>query len=281
MDQDNNTLGAGPAQSSETSPGSSTMHVARKCGNCKATGHTKRTCTVPVVPKASPPPPPLAVAPIEQPRIDELEAVKEVFERPSAQRCLVALYSDSQSECKRNGTCGMEIGMAREKDQVTVLKMCLGEKVNLCIDNDKVEDVLIGTEKVSIKHSSGKVGSAVKAKWTAADTSVQEDIRSMVGAADDYYPHLLMTYMDVKDKTITVVCVSKDQVKTTIKELGEEAFKVPKGNSRGIEYSPAAMKLFLTRRYFSVVISDASVEGGEDPIERRKKRLMSMGLSPL
>jgi hypothetical protein len=254
-----------------------------KCGNCKTVGHTKRTCPEPIVPKVvrTPAPSPMTAPVMEQTRIAELEAMKEVFERPAAQRCLVALYSDSQSECKRNGACGMEIGMAREKDQVTVLQMCLGDQVNLCIDNDKVEDVLIGAEKVSIKHSSGKVGTAVKAKWTAADTSVQEDIKSMIEAADDYYPHLLITYLDTEKKIITILCVAKEQMKTTIKELGTEAFKVPSGNSRGIEYSPAAMKLFLQRRYFSVGIPEADVEGGEDPVERRKKRLTSMGLSPL
>jgi hypothetical protein len=103
----------------------------------------------------------------------------------------------------------------------------------------------------------------------------------MIEAADDYYPHLLITYLDTEKKIITVLCVAKEQMKTTIKELGTEAFKVPSGNSRGIEYSPAAMKLFLQRRYFSVGIPEADVEGGEDPVERRKKRLTSMGLSPL
>lgn len=259
------------------------MHTARKCGNCKTLGHTKRNCTQPPAPKVLrvPAPAPMAAPVMEQPRTAELEALKEVFECPAVQRCLVALYSDSQSECKRNGACGMEIGMAREKDQVTILQMRLGDKVNLCIDNDKVEDLLIGAEKVSIKHSSGKVGTAVKAKWTAADTSVQEDIKAMTEAADDYYPHLLLTYLETEKKTITIVCVAKEQVKATIKELGAAAFKVPSGNSRGIEYSPAAMKLFQQRRYFSVVIPEADVEGGEDPIERRKKRLTSLGLSPL
>lgn len=252
------------------------------CGNCKTSGHTKRTCVQSPLPKVVrvPTPSPLASPLIDQSRIDELEAMQEVFERPSAQRCLVKLYSDSQSECKRNGACGMEIGMAREKDQVTVLQMCLGDKVNLCIDNNKVEDVLIGSEKISIKHSSGKVGTAVKAKWTAADTSVQEDIKSMVEAADDYYPHLLITYMDTEKKAIVILCIAKEQVKATIKELGVAAFKVPSGNSRGIEYSPATMKLFLHRRYFAVTIADADVEGGEDPIARRIERLRSLGLNP-
>ena len=219
-------------------------------------------------------------SPGSPPRIEELEWIKEVFERPSAQRCLLALYSDSQSECMRNGKLGMEIGMSREKDQVTVLKMCLGDKVNLCIDNTRVEDCEVGTAKISLKHSSGKVGAAVKAKWTSADEAVQEAIQSMVDADDSYYPHLLLTYFDPKNR-ITILCVTKDQNKATIKELGASAFKVPKGNSRGIEYSTAAMKLLLQRTYFRVTIDDANVNGGEDPIERRMKRIRSLGLDPL
>lgn len=212
--------------------------------------------------------------------MEELEWIKEVFERPAAQRCLIALYSDSQSECMRNGTPGMEIGMAREKDQVTLLKMCLKDKVNLCIDNTRVEDCEIGSEKVSIKHITGKVGGTVKAKWTSADKSVQDAIQAMVDADDSYYPHLLLTYFDTETNTITIVCVSKEQNKATIKELGAAAFTVPKGNSRGIEYSRLAMSLLLRRMYFTVHIENANINGGEDPIERRKKRLQSLGLSP-
>jgi hypothetical protein len=217
---------------------------------------------------------------MEQAPVEALEWMKEVFERPAAQRCLVSLYSDSQSECMRNGTPGMEIGMAREKDQVTVLKMCLKDKVNLCIDNSRVEDCEIGTEKVSIKHTTGKIGAPVKAKWTSADKSVQEAIQAMLEADDSYYPHLLLTYFDTEANRITIVCVSKEQNKATIKELGAAAFNVPKGNSRGIEYSRKAMALMLQRMYFTVHIDNANINGGEDPIERRIKRLQALGLSP-
>lgn len=246
----------------------STSPSKRTCSTCGTQGHTKRSCKAP------------APVRMDQPLVEELEWMKEVFERPSAQRCLVSLYSDSQSECMRNGTPGMEIGMAREKDQVTVLKMCLKDKVNLCIDNSRVEDCEVGSGKVSIKHTTGKVGAPVKAKWTSADKSVQEAIQAMLDADDSYYPHLLLTYFDTEANRITIVCIAKDQNKATIKELGAAAFTVPKGNSRGIEYSRAAMALLLQRMYFSVTIEDANVNGGEDPIERRMKRLQSLGLSP-
>lgn len=220
------------------------------------------------------------MAPAPKPRNEALERIKGVFETPLAQRALVKLYSYSQSECTRNGRCGMEIGMAREKDQVAVLKLFLGDAIRTDIDNSLTEDFLIQTEKVSVKHSSSSVGAAVKAKWTSADMSVEADIRSMIEAEDSYYPHLLLTYIDSDKQTITILGIAAEDNKTTIKTLRDAAFKVPGGNSRGIEYSPAAMKMLLDNAYFRIVLTDANVNGGEDPIERRMSQLRTLGLAP-
>jgi hypothetical protein len=211
---------------------------------------------------------------------EALERLKAVFENPLAQKALVKLYAQSQTECTRNGKCGMEIGMSREKDQVAVLKAFLGEAVRLDIDNSLPEDFLLFTEKVSAKHSSSAVGTAIKAKWTSADKSVEADIRAMVEAEDSYYPHLLLTYIEVEKKKITFVAIPAEHNKTTIKTLGPAAFKVPKGNSRGVEYSTAAMRMLMERAAFRVVLTDADVKGGEDPIDRRIELLRSAGLCP-
>lgn len=225
--------------------------------------------------------PPVEVpAPRLEPTVSpELDMLLSVYQNPEAQKALIALYTDSQSECKRNGVCGMEIGMAREKDQCAVLKLFLGDVIGLDIDNSLTEDFLVGKEKVSSKHSSSKVGSPVKIKWTSADTSVKEAIQVMIDADDSYYPHLLLTYMNVKEKTITVFCISAYQNCSVIKELKMDAFTVPKGNSRGIEYSRAAMKKLLDSPYFKVVIKDADIGNGLDPIERRIQILKSMGIT--
>jgi hypothetical protein len=63
--------------------------------------------------------------------------------------------------------------------------------------------------------------------------------------------------------------------------MKEEAFKIPKGNSRGIEYSTAAMKALMTKKYFTVEITDANVKGGMNPIERRMAMLRDMGITPV
>ena len=139
--------------------------------------------------------------------IEELELIKNVFLNEKAQRCLIQLYSQSQSECTRNGKILMHIGLSREQDEAAVLKLFLGDKINLQIDNALLEDYVILNAKISAKHSSSKVGTPVKAKWTSADLSVQDAIKYMINAPDDYYPHLLLTYFDMKAKIITKICV--------------------------------------------------------------------------
>jgi hypothetical protein len=199
--------------------------------------------------------------------MEELILLKDVLENKKAQRGLVTLYAQSQMECTRNGECGMEVGMAREKDQGAVLKMFLGDLINLDIDNALPEDYVIGGAKISAKHSCQKIGTPIKAKWTSADVSVQETLRSLIEAED--HLNLLLTYLDVKAKKITIICITAEHHKNTIKELKEEAFKVPKGNSRGIEYSRRAMTELLSNRFFTVEIEDADLKGGMNPIERR------------
>lgn len=212
--------------------------------------------------------------------IPALEALKRVFLNTSAQRGLIRLYTDSQQECTRNGACGMEIGMSREKDQGAVLKLFLGDDINLDLDNDLPEDYSLLKEKISAKHSQGKVGTPVKAKWTSADKSVEDAIRAMIDAPDEYYPHLLLTYIDLKLKKISIQCISSQTNRDVIKRLGSDAFKVPKGNSRGIEYSPVAMRELLASTYFQVNIEDADLTSGLNPIERRMVLLREMGISP-
>jgi len=214
------------------------------------------------------------------PSIPGLEGLRSVLSNEVAQRALVSLYADSQAECIRNGRCGMEIGMAREKDQGAVLKLFLGDEINLDLDNALPEDYMIGTEKISAKHSQSSVGGTVKAKWTSADMSVQAAIKDMVEAADDYYPNLLLTYLSVPQKRIVFVCITAEDNRQTIKSLGAKAFKVPTGNSRGIEYSLEAMKILMEKAYFRINVEDADLTSGADPIERRMELLKARGFAP-
>jgi hypothetical protein len=206
-----------------------------------------------------------------------LKLIKDTLSKPSVQRALIRLYSDSQSECTRNGKCGMEIGMSREKDLGAVLKYQLQDSVDLDIDNRLPEDCVVLKEIISVKHSQCKLGSAVKAKWTVAGESANDAIKSMIEAEDSYYPHLLIAYIDIGAKKISFVCITSENNRNTIKSLGKDAFKIPKGNSRGIEYSTAAMKELMKKVHFQVDILNADLKGGEDPIQKRMniiKRLL-------
>lgn len=210
-----------------------------------------------------------------------LERLKTTVSNNEFQRGVITLYGASQVECTRNSKCGMEIGMSREKDLGAALKYCLGDSVNLDIDNDLPQDLAIDRENISVKHSQNKVGSPVKAKWTSADTSVQDAVKAMIEADDSYYPHLLLCYIDLKSKTIDYICITATQNKQVIKSLGAEAFKIPKGNSRGIEYSIKAMKELMKNTYFHIKVSNADLGGGIDPIQRRMNILHDMGIMPL
>lgn len=212
--------------------------------------------------------------------IEDLETLKSILENKEAQKGLIALYTQSQSECTRNKRCGMEVGMSREKDQGAVLKLFLGSRINLDIDNTLPEDYIIGKSKISSKHSGSKFGSSVKAKWTSADLSVKEAIEEMINAEDSYYPHLLITYFDTLNNKIIIICISSEENRNIIKNLKNEAFTIPKGNSRGIEYSKKAMNELLKNIYFKIEICDADLKSGVNPIERRIQMLKSMGINP-
>lgn len=215
-----------------------------KCSICKQEGHNKRSCmkmNISILEVKNKPDSNIETKvdlKVETTtKLEDLEKLKSILENSEAQRGLISLYRQSQSECIRNGVCGMEVGMSREKDQGAVLKYFLGDIINLDVENTLPEDYIVGKSKISSKHSGSKVGSAIKAKWTSADVSVREAIERMINAEDSYYPNLLITYLDTRNNKITIICISSEENKNVIKNQKNEAFTIPKGNSRGIEYS--------------------------------------------
>lgn len=219
---------------------------------------------------------------VEEPQetcIPSLELLKRVYNNPQAQHGLSHLYKTSRSECMRNGVCGMEVGMAREKDQCAVLKLFLGGALNLDVNNDLPEDFLVLGDKISSKHSSSKIGSTVKAKWTSEKESVERDIQSMLQADDNYFPHLVLTYIGTGSNTIRVIGISSKHISNTIRTLGRDAFHIPSGNSRGIEYSRKTMALFLSQPYFDITFTYSITDNELNPIERRIHCLRSIGIS--
>ena len=169
--------------------------------------------------------------------------------------------------------------MAREKDQCAVLKLFLGGALNLDVNNDLPEDFLVLGDKISSKHSSSKIGGTVKAKWTSERESVERDIQTMLQADDNYFPHLVLTYINTDSNTIRVLGISSKHIRNTIQTLGRDAFHIPSGNSRGIEYSRKTMALFLSQPYFDITFTYSITEDELNPIERRIHYLRSIGIS--
>jgi len=206
-----------------------------------------------------------------------LEVVREVLSNPAAQKDLVTLYSDSQSECTRNGKCGMEIGMSRENDLKAVLVKYATEHIQIDIDNDLVEDFRVKGEPVSVKHVTGKVGTgSVKAKWTSDADQAQQFIESMLTFDPSHYTHILLVYIDTKKKSITLVCVTATTVVEIVREHGASAFSAAKGtNNRGVSYASKTIADFLRKAFFTIEIKDVTLSEGLDPIQRRLLRLSS------
>lgn len=213
-------------------------------------------------------------------KISDLDLLKTTLEIKSFQKGLLQLYANSQIEHTRNNKIGMEIGMSREKDLISSLKYFLPDNIISDIDNTLPEDFLLNSLKISIKHSQGNIGSTVKAKWTSADKPVEDAIKSMIEAPDNYYPHLLIIYLEIKKQNITIICITSEQNKNTIKSLKEKAFTIPKGNSRGIEYSKEAMKILMNNKSFAIEIKNINITNGQNPIERRIDILKSIGIKP-
>lgn len=225
---------------------------------------------------AAPTTPTIIVAPIA-----ELDRLRTVLETPAAQRDLVSLYSDSQAECKRNGKCGMEIGMSREKDLLAVLSDYIGAEVVTDIDNALVEDFRFNAEKISIKHISDAVGKgSMKVKWTSDAEQATKFLTTMLALEPDHYTHMLIVFIDLKAKRITIVCIAAQQVIEIVRFLGKRAFNSATGtNNRGVDYSKEMMALLIKYNYFTVRIEGVDIATGLDPIARRRALLAARRVS--
>jgi hypothetical protein len=206
--------------------------------------------------------------------IPEIQSLERVLVSRPTQLALVEMYRRSQSEHARNGKCTMEIGSSREKDFVALLMEDLGESVCAEIDNSALEDMRIGEHAFSIKHVTGPVGTgSVKAKWTAdadqARTFVAESL-----APEHAHPHIIINYVDVVGKKVTLNCIESARCTEVIHSLGEASFIVAAGtNNRGVGYSRKAIEGFLANAAFRIEILDADLLGGLDPYLRRRQEI--------
>lgn len=217
----------------------------------------------------------LAIVPVPKgSSIPEIQSLERVLRSRPTQLALVEIYRRSQSEHARNGKCTMEIGSSREKDFVALLMEDLGDSVSAEIDNNALEDMRISDHVFSIKHVTGPVGKGtVKAKWTSDADQARAYIAESL-APGHIHPHIIINYVDVEGKKVTLNCIESARCTEVIHSLGEAAFKhTARTNNRGVGYSSKAIKGFLTNAAFQIEIPEADLLGGMDPYLRRRQEI--------
>ena len=204
-----------------------------------------------------------------------LARLKTALEAPNALTDLVHLYSITQSEHTKNGKASMEIGSSRENDLKAVLSKRIGNDFQAAIDGDVVEDCRLSDTRISIKHISGRKGSAFKIKWTSDKVQANKFIDEMVALTSNYFCSILLVYIDSKKKTVDIVCVDEKKVRDAVTEMGLTAFKrVNAGkNNRGVEFSTKMMAKLMETPEFSINMRNVKLDISGDAIARRMAML--------
>jgi hypothetical protein len=201
---------------------------------------------------------------VEQPLkiIPELDYIHSVLKISKAQTGLTRLYTDTMKE----GVSDMSF----KRDLGAVLKLYMGDElINLnpanYVDGCKC-DFVIGMERFVCAHSIGGIGLPIKVNWLLSPKSV---------IAINQHIHLLITYFDQVFKKVTIICVSGEHHRAILMSLKNRSFT--SRSDGGTEYTTDAMKELLRRPYFVIEIEGVEFSG-TDPIERRIKQLVDLGL---
>jgi hypothetical protein len=93
----------------------------------------------------------------------------------------------------------------------------------------------------------------------------------MISLDKEHYTHLLLIYIDISKKQITIICATTKQMINIVKKIGNKAFKCAPGtNNRGVEYSKELISEIIKNNYFRIDIKNVSIIDGIDPIKRRR-----------
>lgn len=195
-----------------------------------------------------------------------------VLRNPHYQAILGRLYCASQAECTRNGHVGPEVGIAREKDLISVLALGLGdERVRWDLPEYAKEDVVVDGRAYSIKHISCKKPgfNGIKYCWTANAGSQEAELAGFRGFGHG----LIVCMVSMGQRGVHLYVVEAEGLDSVYQETVEKegldgVFKKCKGNGRGIEFRAGFLK-----RVFSEYGQGVSWELGEyegvDPVRRR------------
>lgn len=197
--------------------------------------------------------------------VSELDYIHSILKISKAQLCLTRLYTDTMKE-------GLS-DISFKRDLGAVLKLFIGDIVSLNPTNyidGYACDCAIGAERIVFVHCLGGFGLPVKAHWMSSTKSS--------GAIHNHF-HLLIVYFDTVFKKFTIVCISGGHHRAILLQLKDRAFINSTSYDGGVEYSSEAMKELLKRPYFIVEINDVELNSN-NPIERRIKELIDLGLGP-
>jgi hypothetical protein len=202
--------------------------------------------------------------PIEQPLkiISELDYVHSVLKISRVQSGLMRLYTDTMKEGVSEVSFKRDLG--------AVLKLYMGSELISLNPSSYVDgcacDFVIGLERFICAHTIGGIGLPIKVNWLLSPKNV---------VAVSQRIHLLIVYFDQVFKKVTIICVSGEHHRATLMYLKDRSFT--SRSDGGTEYSVEAMKELLRRPYFILDIDDVEFSG-IDPIERRIKQLVDLGL---
>jgi hypothetical protein len=201
---------------------------------------------------------------VEQPLkiISELDYVHSVIKILKAQAGLMRLYTDTMKEGASETSFKRDLG--------AVLKLYMGSELIGLNPASYIDgcacDFVIGLERFVCAHTIGGVGLPIRVNWLLSTKNV---------IAVSQRIHLLMIYFDQVFKKVTIICVSGEHHRATLMSLKDRSFTTRSDGAT--EYSAEAMKELLRRPYFVIEIEGVEFSG-IDPIERRIKQLVDLGL---
>tara|TARA_Y100001936_G_C16042769_1_gene652638 strand:- start:117 stop:761 length:645 start_codon:yes stop_codon:yes gene_type:complete len=171
--------------------------------------------------------------------IDEIFNDKKLIKK--IQIKLPIMFQEIEISCMRGGKIGMEVGKYRERPIIALLIYKFGkDAVEYEISDTEPEtDVIVSSEKISLKSISNSSLAGIKVSWTVDWDSVKKFIENFSPST-----HLIIIQI-LWNKKGKIIFIPNQVQKNVLSKIGREKFfKVPKQgtNPRGVEFSKNAIQ---------------------------------------
>ena len=205
----------------------------------------------------------------------------KLFETKATICKLIILYQHSQMEHQRNGRLTADVGTSREKDLVAYMKYVLGDTIDYNIDNEKEEDVRMGSCNISIKHSSVKTlsNASIKLRWTENKETQKLFMGGFIFKCDLLIVYVRFRGIDFGE--LEVMYNKKNSLNIQLENFGKTGdvvFKLRENsNGRGIEFSRKFFNSMVNTcdYHLKVKFSDIGCKS-VDCIEKRIQELVTI-----